>query len=82
MMPVRSDRLYASPSSAETAAQGLSSTCAIPLTAATPMRRPVKEPGPTEAANKSTCWMVMWLQDSSDSTIGMMVWLWVRWASV
>ena len=81
-MPVRSLRLKARPSKAETGAQGLSSTCAIPLTAATPIRRPVKEPGPTETAKRSTSEVASWLHENSDSTIGMMVWLWVRCASV
>ena len=61
----------------ETPAQGLSSAIAMPFTQETPMRTPVKEPGPAVTANRSTCSRGTWVQRRSCSTIGMSVWLWV-----
>ena len=65
-------------SSVEQGAQSLSSTHARPLAAATPMRSPVKDPGPAATATTSTSGSVCPLLTSILSTMGSSVRLWVR----
>ena len=60
----------------DTPAQGLSSDQAKPLTAAVPMRTPVKEPGPTTAAKTSMSRGVRPFSASSASQAGRRVRLW------
>ena len=65
-------------SSVEQAAQGFSSGQARPFAADTPIRSPVKEPGPAATATTSTSARV-WPQCSSmDCTMGIRVREWVR----
>ena len=52
-MPFNIESGYAIASNVDTPMQGLFCANAIPFTHATPMRTPVKEPGPAETANKS-----------------------------
>ena len=42
------------------------------LTAVTPMRTPVKEPGPTVTASRVSCSLVTPARSSASSTMGMM----------
>ncbi len=72
------DRGAVMASSVDTAAQGFSKAQARPLAAATPMRRPVKEPGPAATAMTSISWGVSSAFCSMDSTMGISVRLWVR----
>ena len=51
-MPFNIESGYAIASNVDTPMQGLFCANAIPFTHATPMRTPVKEPGPAETANK------------------------------
>ena len=50
----------------------------IPLAAATPMRTPVKEPGPSATATAVTSVMVLPHCFSRSSAMTIRVWLWVR----
>ena len=59
----------------DTAAQGLSQ--ANPLAAETPMRTPVKDPGPAETAITSKSAAVISVLRKSSSTRGIRVRLWV-----
>ena len=68
-------RFLAIAASVDTAAQGLSPGKAIPLTAAIPIRNPVKEPGPAETASRSISSSVSAAPRSMDSTMGSRVWL-------
>ena len=74
-------------SSVETPAQGLSPGQARPLAADTPMRRPVKDPGPAATAITSTSDSGTPAMSSIPSSMGIRVRLWVRpqcskfWAS-
>ena len=61
--------------SVETPAQGMFRAIAMPLTQETPMRTPVKEPGPAETAMRSTSSSVRPERRSTLSTIGISVWL-------
>lgn len=61
----------------DTAAQGMPRANASPLTAATPMRTPVKEPGPAATASTSISVRAVWLLRSMSCTMGIKVWLWV-----
>ena len=54
----------------EQGAQSLSPGQASPLAVATPMRSPVKEPGPAATAMTSTCSRVSWLLASMSRTMG------------
>ena len=58
--------------------QGFSAPQARPLAAAMPMRRPVKDPGPTATAMASMSERARALFCSMASTIGIRVRLWVR----
>ena len=71
-------RLQAMASRVEQPAQGSSAAQARPLAAATPMRRPVKDPGPAATAITSTWSRVSWLLASMSRTMGSRVRLWVR----
>ena len=65
-------------SSVDTPVQGFSSAQARPLTIDTPMRMPVKEPGPCATASRSTSLYVSSAFLSMSSPIGSSVLLWVR----
>ena len=69
---------HAMASSVETAQHGFPSAIAMPFTLETPMRTPVKEPGPAVTAKRSTSSNAVRVQASSCSTMGMSVWLCVR----
>lgn len=62
----------------DTATTGFSAAKASPLAAATPMRIPVKEPGPTATATASQSRTVRPVFFSMPSTMGIKVRLWVR----
>ena len=68
----------ASASSALTAQQGLPTAWAKPLTMHTPMRTPVKEPGPVTAAKASMSSQRRPVARRAASTAGRMVCEWVR----
>ena len=61
----------------DTAAQGLSTAQASPLAAETPIRTPVKDPGPAETATASRSARAMPVFFSKSSTRGIRVRLWV-----
>ena len=62
----------------DTPTAGLSAAKASPLAADTPMRMPVKEPGPAATAMASQSWTVRPVFLKMPSTMGMRVRLWVR----
>ena len=62
----------------DTPTVGLSAAKASPLAAATPMRMPVKEPGPTATAMASIWDTVSSVFFKIPSTMGISVRLWVR----
>ena len=62
----------------EQPAQGFSAAQAKPLAVATPMRSPVKEPGPAATAMRSTWAGVRPQAFSRSRAMGSRVWLWVR----
>ena len=62
----------------EQAAQGLFPGQASPLAADTPMRSPVKDPGPAAAAMRSTCSRPTPQRRSRSSAMGSRVTEWVR----
>ena len=62
----------------ETPIQGLSCAKASPLTAATPIRTPVNEPGPLAIASASISSSVSAASSSIWPIMGISVWLWVR----
>ena len=62
----------------ETPTAGFSAAKASPLAAETPMRMPVKEPGPTATAMTSQSCTVRSVFFKMCSTMGMRVRLWVR----
>ena len=62
----------------EQGAQSLSSAQARPLAVATPMRSPVKEPGPAATAITSTCSSPVPQLFSRSRAMGSRVRLWVR----
>ena len=62
----------------ETPTAGLSAAKASPLAAATPMRIPVKDPGPAATATASMSAMVSSVFFKMPSTMGIRVRLWVR----
>jgi hypothetical protein len=62
----------------ETATAGFSAAKANPLAAATPMRMPVKDPGPTDTAMASQSRTVRPVFFKIPSTMGIRVRLWVR----
>ena len=62
----------------ETGTQGFSAPQASPLAEATPMRNPVKDPGPAATAIPSTSRRAQPLFRSMSSTMGSRVRLWVR----
>lgn len=64
-------------SSVETAAAGSPAANASPFAAATPMRIPVKDPGPTATATAPSSSMRKSAFFSMDSTMGISVRLWV-----
>ena len=68
---------HASASSASTATQGLPAPWAIPFTALSPMRTPVKEPGPTTAAYSSISEISVEHLFSASSTMGIRLTEWV-----
>lgn len=76
--PSRWARHQAMDSRVEQAAQGLFPGQASPLAAATPMRRPVKEPGPAATAMSSTASKAVPQLSSRDTAMGMRVREWVR----
>ena len=65
-------------SKVEQGAQSLSSAQARPLAVATPMRSPVKEPGPAATAITSTCSKSVSQLLNRSRAIGSKVRLWVR----
>ena len=65
-------------SSVETPITGMPAPKARPLAAATPMRMPVKDPGPTATAMASQAARLRSAFFSIPSTMGMRVRLWVR----
>ena len=71
------DTFRAMASRVETAAQGLSAAKASPLAAETPMRMPVKDPGPAATATASQSRTVRPVFFSMASTMGIRVRLWV-----
>ena len=69
---------FAMLSSASTAIQGLFFTCASAFTVLTPMRTPVKLPGPVTQANTSVLSTVSPVCRYASSTMGSMDWEWVK----
>ena len=64
-------------SNAFTATQGFPAPCAKAFTVLTPMRTPVKDPGPTTTAMRSTSPRVMPEADKAASTMGIRLAEWV-----
>ena len=64
-------------SSVDTPQQDLLSGKASPLMQATPIRTPVKEPGPAETANKFISFTDSPAQSNAAFAMGSSVWLWV-----
>ena len=75
--PSQKDTFRARAARVDTAAQGLSAAQASPLAAETPMRTPVKDPGPAETATASRSAALMPVFFSRSSTRGIRVRLWV-----
>ena len=76
--PENPARFQAMDSRVEQPAQGRWAAQASPLAVATPMRSPVKEPGPTATAITSTCSSPVPQLFSRSRTMGSRVRLWVR----
>ena len=77
MSPPKNATFLARAARVDTAAQGLSAAQASPLAAETPMRTPVKDPGPAETAITSRSAAVISVLRKSSSTRGIRVRLWV-----
>ena len=78
VIPSRWARGHAIASRVETGTQGFSAAQASPFTAATPMRSPVKDPGPAATAMAFISPHVSPLFRSISSAMGSSVRLWVR----
>ena len=76
--PSRPARFQAMASRVEHPAQGSWAAQARPLAVATPMRSPVKDPGPAATAMRSKSATVRPQWASSSSVMGRRVWLWVK----
>ena len=77
MSPSMCLRFWAMASSVDTPQQGLSAAQASPFRADTPIRRPVKLPGPAATASRSMSASDCSLSRSMASTSGIRVRLWV-----
>ena len=77
MSPSICRRFWAMASSVDTPQQGLSAAQASPFRADTPIRRPVKLPGPAATASRSMSDSDCSLSRSMASTSGIRVRLWV-----
>ena len=79
MMPLNSPTPAAMASRASTATQGLPAPWASPLAVLTPMRTPVKEPGPVTTAMRSMSCTVSPVAAKAASTMGIRL---VEWVSL